>query len=42
MSNIVPLTELPKKFGCPVCPKSYETLSAKKAHIKENHPKEKK
>lgn len=40
--DIVPMLELPKKYGCPVCPKSFETLAVKKAHIKTQHPKKEK
>lgn len=27
------------RYGCPVCPLRFTTLSEKKAHIREDHPR---
>lgn len=29
------------RFGCPVCPRRFHELAAKKAHVKTQHPKPK-
>lgn len=31
--------EMLKRYGCPLCPRRFDELAAKKHHVKTKHPK---